>query len=478
MVSQNSEILLKRAGRHNKTESIEAHLLREGVRMKSNKEKLIRKKEETEKLKRKIPNNSSQNSSKSTIDFHKRGYSDKIIGPSVKKTLFFENDHNFTENNGDYEEKPLSINDISEGNQNDEGKNSFFTKRNESKFQNITEYNEKNRLNLAGNKTNFNENNLTEYNEKNRTNLTENKTNFNENNLSPSKNLKIYKQEAFLKEDLKNNKESVDIFNKYLLKKMTHKLENNSNSPEKETNYEENSGKNEEKIEKTKKFSPIVQDPLTLFEKKPYLKPSKNEISIEKTNFSSKNSKKSEIPIEKTNFSSKNSMKNETPLEKTNFSSKNSIKNDYASKKSNKIEEKTPYNSSFTFKEKEENPSQKTQEIPLKTEEISEKKPENSEKLKNMFIDSKSFFEKHHLKNKFGSFDKSNMRNSAKEKNNGSLVWLQYQYQQNKASKATPESLLSSLKYRENKVFSYYENKLNIHDKSELKGFLFKFLDL
>ena len=443
MVSQHSEILLKRAGRHNKTESIEAHLLREGARMKSNKEKLIRKKEETEKLKRKIPNISSQNSSKSTINFHKRGYSDKMIAPSVKKTLFFENDQNFTENNGDYEEKPLSFNDISEGNQDDDRKNSFFKKKNENKFENITENNETNR-----------------------SNLTENKNNSNENNLTPSKSLKIYKQEAFLKEDLKNNKETVDIFNKYLFKKMTHKLENSMNSPKKETDYEEE--KNEEKIEKTKKFSPIVQDPLTLFEKKPYLKPSKCEILVEKTNFSSKNSKKSEIPIEKLSFSSKNSMKNEIPLEKMNFSSKNSIKNKYASKKSNKIDEKTPYNSAFSFKEKEENPSQKTKEF-------SEKKPENSEKLKKMFIDSKSFFEKHHLKNNFGSFDKSNTRNLANEKKNGSLVWLQYQYEQNKASKASPESLLSSLKYRENKVFSYYENKLNIHDKSELKGILFHF---
>ena len=333
-----------------------------------------------------------------------------------------------------------------------------------------------------------------------------------ENNLTPSKSLRIYKEEASLKEDPKNNKETVDIFNKYLCKKMLH----SENSSKREAKIQEKEENNED-LTRKKKYSPIVQDPLSLFEKKNYLKPSKSEnIMIEnqeKTHYSSKNSQKNDCESKtsqkneissKNDVNSKNSQKNEfnsknsqkidfssKTSKKDDFGSKNSQKNDFSSKtsqkndfnsKSSKPEEKVEkvnYSTNFSFKEPAEN-LKKYEEKRYYEElfpenkivnetHIIEKKPENSERLKNMFIDSKSFFQKHHLKTNYGggTFEtRSKAKSIEKDENNGSLVWLQYQYENNKMQKATPESLLSSLKYRENKVFSYHENKLEIQDKS------------
>ena len=57
------------------------------------------------------------------------------------------------------------------------------------------------------------------------------------------------------------------------------------------------------------------------------------------------------------------------------------------------------------------------------------------------------------------------MKGIEPDSNKNSLV-CQLNYEERKKAKATPESLLNSLRYRENKVFSYHENRLEIQDKT------------
>lgn len=548
MISQHSQSLLKKMGRHKKTESIEQHLLREGQRVRNNKEKMRRRKEETEKIQRKPMNFSSHNSSRSTVDHKKHVFYQPPFAQDVRKALFqeeFEPEIEENIGNSQFEEQePLfseekakefvqkeqsfiekSLNAAEKEEENKESssldiynrflmkkltnnsENSIHNKsREEISFEKVKGVfpansmnplkiirpllenpkivinNNNNIININNNGNNIHNNNSNFANlfEKSqglsvpansqrfhRSNtpmpLMKTHENIAENNVNNIENLEnnqinsenMQDNELFAKNELtipipskklnrtntpmpflnNNSKESLNIevqnVKNLNIPNISQKLQRtNTPMPLNQGNeeiYLENESLNREKpkknaevssnIEKSKGIIGQIQDPLTLFEKKPY-------------------------QIKENPYSPELSSKN--PHEEIQFI------------------ETSANPQVFSFKGErnyEENEAFSTEKI---------ESFEGTKKFKNMFVDSKTFFQKHHLQNQapFNTYTKEIQRESEENTKKNSSVYAYYLYEQKKNNKATPESLLYSLRYREQKVFSYHDNKLDIQEKN------------
>lgn len=495
-VSQNSREILNNVGRFQFKEPIENRLLREGSKIQAKMRKL--QKEATARIR---PNHRKTSSSRSTVDYKQRGDSIGSTGFSdVRKALRFDEENQvfLNEKQRNYDNRAKSINEKQEiYHENQEiyenttflHKNGYLENNNRSRQnnENIEEeklYNEENNGFIEKNsysyhhenppyfKEKINENynvqdvfpkqiriyNPSNYEKKPSTNIDFNheqekvkKTIRNPlNNTETKENLKHQviippKRPEISDQIISQNEESLDIFNKYLMKKLTPSAESKRKPP--------NPEKEPENILKSLK----IQDPLSLFEKKPYLlKP-----SVEKTESKAFSSKNSEKMPQSTKTPAFQTEKNEKPLEiieKTINSLENQKLTIENTTQNNENSENINYPNAETNNSNENAKNDENVEDNNAT--TKENLQNNSEnKLKSLFTDSKSFFQKHHVKSNFS------MKGIEPDSNKNSLV-CQLNYEERKKAKATPESLLNSLRYRENKVFSYHENRLEIQDKS------------
>jgi len=355
--------------------------------------------ENTEKIKH---NNRKASSTRSTIDFRQKTSSSRkdFKGNSEEKR---GNSQDFKGNRGNSQDFKGNSLDF-KGNSMDFKGNSMDFRVNSqisSEIRRTLKFEESETEKYEGNREIYNEKEEKpkKSSENHEVYYKENET-FNVSEVENKENLEnpCFSSKSPQNKDLfPKNQESFDIFNKYLSKKLAQK----SDSSEIKRKHIIPIEKEPENLLKSLK----IQDPLTLFEKKPYfLKP-----AFEK-------------PIITSTFSSKTSEK----------------------------QSKTP-----VFHP--ENP----QEIQTISKEIVENSSENH--LKSLFIDSKSFFQKHHMKNNLETLEARKSKGPETSKN--SLFCL-LNYEERKKNKASAESLLSSLKFREQKVFSYHENRLEIQDKS------------
>lgn len=484
IISQNSQSLLKKMGRHKKTESIEDHLLREGQKMQINREKLRRKKEETEKIKKSALMSTSHNSSRSTID-PKKPINKLIFPTDIRKALFQEEIEPENHEIPEIMTVDKNSNHLQDVNYLEEEtcllkERKIFPQENieeKAVFSRQREMNNEISLLMGLNPSSNAEAQNLNSNKENQENSFNQSTKFFNKCLTPSKSLKLFTQRAFLQpkdEEPPQDKSSVDIYNKFLLKKMTHKQDHSSFN-------EENSAlenrpiiyrpsknerpksmlppthtENQENDSKAPSLRSQIKDPLSLFEKKPY------QLKEFQSKESPKGAANNQIhAIQKTgSFNSKthesngiNDLANQgiSPAPTNNNQSYQLFS--FKPEKSNFEENET-----FGYKAPP-NPKEE------KTKQTKNYETENN-KLKNIFVDSKTFFKKHHSQNQ--GIANSALSDFSQENNtNPSSVWAFYQYEQKKNNKASPESLLTSLRYREQKVFSYHDNKLAIQDKSE-----------
>lgn len=572
MISQHSQSLLKKMGRHQKTESIEQHLLREGQRVKSSKEKMRRKKEETEKIKRKPMNFSSHNSSRSTVDPKKHVYYQPPFTHDVKKALFQEE---FEPELEEFKENEENIENI------------------QFEEQECEETTEKTPIIVVS------DNETKDF----PVNFMEKAQNINENSGNSSQKRGEEASES----------SSLDIYNRFLMKKLANNLENSLHNKSKEDiSFEKLKGvfpvnpANPHKI-----IRPLLENPkivinnnnniininnngnnisensnnlVNLFEKSQALHVPAASQRLNRSNTPMpfvKNTEKIDIEVENNANGFENMLKNQNNSENTqNNCNINELMIPVASKKLNRTNtpmpildnlskdfanieahnaknlivpaisqklhrtntpmpvhqaneeiisletdkgnrekpkknadiaanieknkgiigqiqdpltlfEKKPYQIKETPYSPELSPKDRVEEVQFiensvnpqvfsfkgernyeENEGFPNENPENFEgtsKLKSMFIDSKSFFQKHHLQNQppFNNYQREKEPQTEENAKKSSSVYAYYLYdEQKKNNKATPESLLYSLRYREQKIFSYHDNKLDIQDKN------------
>ena len=489
-VSQNSREILNNVGRFQRKEPIENRLLREGTKIQAKMRKL--QKEATARIK---PNHRKTSSSRSTVDYKQRGDSIGSTGFSdVRKALRFdEENHVFgNEKQRNYANRAKSINEKEEIYENMLRHKNEYIENNRQNNENMggcyeedKVYNEENKYFMENNhesyfdKNSYHHENSTYYKEKNNENYNvpkqiriynpsnyekkpSNNIDFNHEQEKVKKAIRNPSNNTETKENLKQqviippkrpeipdkinsqNEESLDIFNKYLVKKLTPSAESKRKPP--------NPEKEPENILKSLK----IQDPLSLFEKKPYLlKP-----SSEKTESKAYSSKNSEKMPQSTKTPAFQTEKNDKPLEMVEKTI-NSLENQKLTIGNNTQNHDNTENMDYPNAEtKNSNENAKNDENVENNNATKENIQINSEnKLNSLFTDSKSFFQKHHIKSNF------QMKGIEPDSNKNSLV-CQLNYEERKKAKATPESLLNSLRYRENKVFSYHENRLEIQDKT------------